>query len=214
MAPTPLSHNLFPNIKPIVSPTIPHSTLSVAPNFFDIVHCLRLPALVPASELPQLLRNIGRTLTKTGVLQLVLIDPTPVASSMGPNLQKWMQDHLLINMERQFRCMSPTRLLPFWLSEAKMRGPQSDVHTIAFQAVPGARDDDMTFDVGSSQSRKSEERIRNLARTEVGRLFWQEVWGQYVTAKRWWWEEPKCVAECHELGTHWEYKILEAGRES
>jgi hypothetical protein len=47
----------------------------------------------------------------------------------------------------------------------------------------------------------------------VMRMLWQEVWGTFVHADRWWWEEDDIVEECIELGTFWEYSHIVAVKE-
>lgn len=41
-------------------------------------------------------------------------------------------------------------------------------------------------------------------------MLWTEVWGPFVTADSWWWDDAACVDECVELGTFWEYHMIEA----
>lgn len=49
-------------------------------------------------------------------------------------------------------------------------------------------------------------------RSLVGRMLWREVWGEFVTAKNWWWDDPVCMKECLELGTFWEYHYIQGVR--
>jgi hypothetical protein len=44
------------------------------------------------------------------------------------------------------------------------------------------------------------------------RLLWQEVWGRFVKATQWWWDDEDIVQECVELGTHWQYSHIVAVR--
>lgn len=55
-----------------------------------------------------------------------------------------------------------------------------------------------------------DERTNLELRSRIGRMLWQEIWGSYVNKTRWWWDDPDCVKECEQLGTSWEYTILEA----
>ena len=50
--------------------------------------------------------------------------------------------------------------------------------------------------------------------TLVGRMLWMEVWGKYVTAETWWWDDELCIKECIELGTFWEYRRIEGVKQS
>lgn len=51
------------------------------------------------------------------------MDPLPDASSAGPKMRAWMEDNLILNLETQFRCLKPGRLLPIWLKDAGFAVP-------------------------------------------------------------------------------------------
>ncbi|KAK3325327.1 hypothetical protein B0H66DRAFT_615829 [Apodospora peruviana] len=195
LSPSPLSHILFPNIQPIVSTITPAVTL--APNLFTSVHCLALPSLVPSHEILPLLWSIHRCLASSGVLHLNLIDPAPVAKSLGPCMRQWLEQNLMLNLGKQFRCTNPCKLIPEWLGEAHLRAPGSQVSRVKFQAVylPGSPPSNVIkIDQGRSE-----------LLTTVGRLLWKEVWGKFVHGNVWWWDDADCVKECLRLGTYWEY---------
>lgn len=51
-------------------------------------------------------------------------------------------------------------------------------------------------------------------RSTVGRKLWQEVWGPFVLGAEWWWDDAACVEECVELGTYFEYSLIEAVKDT
>lgn len=233
MSPAPLSSRLFPNVYPVVSRSAAYSSLSAAnPEVFSDIYAQSLPTLVAASDIPQVLRNMQRILQPQGTLHLLLMDPSPVRAVTGPCLQAWLDEHLILNLERLFRCTSPTRLFPAWLRDAHFQLRDSAKVVCRFPAffsdssgveevdkdvvvsVPGAGStgfSDSTMPVLSTspvQTRpgRPQERLQCL----VGQKLWQDIWGPYVTADRWWWEDEGCREESIRLGTVWEYHIVDA----
>ncbi len=201
-------------------PTVPRSSFPAGPQYFSAVHSLALPALVPSSEIPPLLRSIHRALRSQGTLHMILIDPAPVRENLGPQMQRWLDENLLLNLQRNFRCTSPSQLFPSWLAEAQLRGEGSLMSTIKFFAVPGNPQRDNSSDDGSTRSsnsggsgKSSETKAKMELRSVVGRMLWVEVWGQFIAADKWWWEDAECVEECRRLGTCWEYRLIEAVKE-
>ncbi|GKT48879.1 uncharacterized protein ColSpa_09060 [Colletotrichum spaethianum] len=203
----PLSHTLFPNIHPVLVPAISPSAFPVAPSLFGVAYSLALPALLPSPEVPGLLRNVHRCLAVGGALHLTLIDPLPIKSTLGPLMRSWIEENLIFNLEKNFRCMNPSKLFPLWLADASLRGEGSTITTVKFCAMPPIdRPDTATTDTESLADRAVKQELRSM----VGRMLWREVWGQFVTADQWWWEQPEIVAECEQLQTAWEYSIIEA----
>jgi len=183
-------------------PTVPSASFPVAPQFFSDVHSLSLPALVPSTEIPALLRNIHRVLAPRGTLHLTVIDPAPVRTTVGPRMQAWLDERLLLNLQRHFRCMSPSQLLPSWLADAQLRGEGSMITKLKFPAVT-------SWPSGAAPD-NAEAEIAVELRSEVARMLWNEVWGQYVTADKWWWEDSDIIDECRRLDTYWEVRMIEA----
>ncbi|TQN74697.1 hypothetical protein CSHISOI_00740 [Colletotrichum shisoi] len=211
MSSAPLSHTLFPNIHPVLVPAISPSAFPVAPSLFGVAYALALPALLPSSEVPGLLKNVHRCLAVGGALHLTLIDPLPVASTLGPLMRSWIEENLIFNLEKNFRCMNPSKLFPLWLADASLRGEGSTITTVKFCAMPPTeRPDTGTADTEQVTDRAIKQELRSM----VGRMLWKEVWGQFVTADRWWWEHPDIVAECEQVKTAWEYSIIEAVKSS
>lgn len=222
----------------MLCPIVSASTLAFAPDTFTSVSCISLVSILPSSDIPKMLHNINRVLTPGGLLHMVLLDPCPRASSMGPLLRDWLDQHLVFNLELQFRGIHPSRIFPVWLEEAHLRAKGSVITHARFMAVPppttndtddnngdgGGRDGDASDSSSTTQTKKDKrvERkkqqheaavaIKKELRTTVGRMLWQEIWGSFVTTtgSRWWWEVPEIVDECVKLGTHWEYSIIAA----
>ncbi|CAM1510231.1 Fc.00g005660.m01.CDS01 [Cosmosporella sp. VM-42] len=214
MSAAPLSHSMFPNIHPVLVPSVSPSVFPVALQLFSTVYSLSLPAICPAQDLPGVLKNIHKCLKPGGSLQLTLIDPLPCAGTLGHRMRAWLEEHLLLNLERNFRCMSPSRGFPHWLGEASLRGQGSTLTTAKFYAIPtSARSHEAEPDPFIDQVRTERETKAEL-RSLVGRMLWMEVWGDYVTAGCWWWEDAACVEECLHLGTFWEYNVIEGVKDS
>ncbi|KAF4445594.1 hypothetical protein F53441_10658 [Fusarium austroafricanum] len=184
----PLSPDTFPNIHPVLSPVRSPSAFPVAPSTIEAVHSLRLPLAMPSQDIPALLRNIHRCLEPGGSLHLTIIDPLPVTSTVGPLLRTWIEDHLLFNLEASFRCTNPSKLLPLWLNGASLRVDPNLIETTQFFSIP--------LDVGQLQ------------------MLWMEVWREYIVAERWWWEDPDILKECILMQTTWEWRLIEAVKDT
>lgn len=234
LAPTALSPVLFPNVRPLHSPVVSKATHSFAQDTFEAVYCHDLPSLLPSQEIPGFLRSVYKILKLGGVLHLVLFDPTPVTSSLGPRLRQWMEDHLILNLERKFRCTSPKKLIPGWLNDEYLRADKTTVKAYRCPVIFSAHEDQWALEnrgsTGSkanSDDSKASSYVRAKAPSMVGneekdeqdrlelqitvaKMMWRETWGSSVVASQWWWEVPAIVEECERLGTYWEYSIVEA----
>lgn len=227
LSPEPLNHKAYPNVHPMLCPIISASTLAFAPGTFSSVSCVSLVSILPSSDVPKMLHNINRVLTPGGLLHMILIDPCPRASSMGPLLRDWLDQHLVFNLELQFRGIRPSRNFPVWLEEAHLRAKGSVITHTRFMAIPspntnpGGRDGGDHSDASTTTRTKKDNNveqqyneavaIKKGLRTTVGRMLWQEIWGPFVTTgDKWWWEVPEIVDECVERGTYWEYSIIAA----
>ncbi|RBR18767.1 uncharacterized protein FIESC28_05908 [Fusarium coffeatum] len=206
----PLSPEIFPNIRPVLSPVRSPSAFPVAPSSIEAVHSLRLPLAMPSQDIPALLRNIHRCLEPGGSLHLTIIDPLPITNTLGPLLRTWIEDHLLFNLESSFRCTNPSKLLPVWLKNASLRVDSNFVETTQFFSIP--LDNSQLQYVRDGH--ESEEGLRQELRNTVGRMLWMEVWREYIIADRWWWDEPDILAECMRLQTVWEWRLIEAVKDT
>ncbi|CAJ2508104.1 Uu.00g092900.m01.CDS01 [Anthostomella pinea] len=207
LSPNPVSPNLFPNVQPILVPAISASagSRSLPPQLYTTVSCLSMPALFPSTEIPPFLRHINRCLAPGGALHLTLIDPQPVSASMGPKLRNWLFEKLLINLEQMFRTTYPSGTFPAWLAVGRLRGRGSTIATVSVPAV--------TESLAKMAGVKESTRVTTELRCLVTRMLWQEVWGGFVHADRWWWEEEAIIKECTEMGTYWQYSHIVAVKE-
>ncbi|KAI1746334.1 hypothetical protein F4680DRAFT_463537 [Xylaria scruposa] len=195
LSPNPLAPDLFPNVQPLVVPSVsaPAGSRALPPRLYSIVTCLSMPALFPSTDIPPFLRQINRCLAPGGALHLTIIDPQPVPTSMGPKLRQWLFTYLLINLEQEFRTTWPSKTFPAWLAHGNLRGKGSTIATIT---VPAIHETSYEMDV------------KTKLRCVTSRLLWQEIWGRFVGASRWWWDDKEIVQECVELGTHWQYSHI------
>jgi len=201
--------------------TTPTTTLPYAPSTFSTITCLRLPMLLPSSSIPSMLSECNRILSSGGSLQLTIMDPSPIASSVGPKMRAWMDDHLLLKLETQFRCLKPAKLMPIWLEEAGFSvTPLSDSQgstvrvTEAMTKTSPVRTGFSFRAIGRGEggyrgASKEKDQFDMLAST-VGRMLWKEIYGPFVVGKSWWWEDEQIVDEAYNLGTKWDVTIIEA----
>ncbi|KAK6833722.1 hypothetical protein PG987_008416 [Apiospora arundinis] len=140
-----------------------------------------------------------------GALHLTIIDPQPVSASMGPLLRQWLFEKLLVNLEQSSRTTYPSETLPAWLGLGRLRGQGSTIVTVSVPAIPEGLE--------KIEGVKKQSSTKTELRCLVMRMLWQEVWGTFVRANRWWWEEEVIVAECIELGTYWQHSHIVAVKE-
>ncbi|KAK7996290.1 hypothetical protein PG991_015757 [Apiospora marii] len=203
----PIYPSLFPNVQPILVPAVSSTAASrpLPPKLYSAVTCLSMPALFASAEIPPFLRHIHRCLAPGGALHLTIIDPQPVSASMGPLLRQWLFEKLLINLEQSSRTTYPSEILPAWLGLGRLRGQGSTIVTVSVAAIPEGLD--------KIEGVKQQSSTKTELRCLVMRMLWQEIWGRFVRAERWWWEEERIVAECVELGTYWQHSHIVAVKE-
>ncbi|KAI0598161.1 hypothetical protein F4775DRAFT_601601 [Biscogniauxia sp. FL1348] len=131
--------------------------------------------------------------------------PNPVSASMGPKLRQWLFEKLLINLEQMFRTTYPSGTFPAWLAVARLRGKGSTIATLSVPAVPEY------YTKGGGPKKQSD--LKAEVRCFATRMLWQEIWGSFVHAERWWWDEEDIVQECIELETYWNYSHIVAVKE-
>ncbi|CEI65697.1 hypothetical protein FVEN_g12270 [Fusarium venenatum] len=205
----PLSTAQFAKVHPILVPSVSTSTLPLEKHIFDTVYSLSLPSASPSTEIPGVLKNISKHLRVGGSLHLTLIDPLPCAGTLGHRMRTWLEEHLLINLERHFRCTNPSKLFPDWMGDAGLRGQGSTLTTSKFYAVSASIRSQVDDNDPFVDKAPSEREVKAEVRSIVGRLLWMEVWGNFVTGEKWWWEDEGCVNECLQLGTVWDYHIID-----
>lgn len=218
LSPNPLSPASYPNVHPLTTPS-PTPSLPYASNLFMAIHSLYLPALLPGSSLPIILKDCHRCLSNGGTLHLTILDPSPLPGTLGPKLREWLDTHLLINLERQFRCINPSRLFPIWLADADLRGEGSTISIQRFlasvSAVAISSDPRNSEEIAIADGDEQEQEIttKRELKSQVGRMLWRELWGGFVEGEKWWWEDEMIVEECEKLGTGWEYAVITAVKE-
>ncbi|KAJ4389475.1 hypothetical protein N0V93_006944 [Gnomoniopsis smithogilvyi] len=210
LSPEPLHHKAYPNVHPMLCPIVSATTLAFAPRTFSSVSCVSIISVLPSSDIPKMLHNINRVLTPGGLLHMVLIDPCPIATSTGPLLREWLDQHLVFNLELQFRGIHPSRNFPVWLEEAKLRAKGSVITHTRFMAIPNGIDGDSDASTRTEDSAEHVVAVQKDLRATVGRLLWKEIWGPFITCDKWWWEVPQIVDECVEQETYWDYSIIAA----
>ncbi|KAK8046151.1 hypothetical protein PG996_014215 [Apiospora saccharicola] len=137
-----------------------------------------------------------------------LFDRCLAASTSESILGSYLPIHagtLLINLEQSSRTTYPSETLPAWLGLGRLRGHGSTIVTVSVPAIPEGLD--------KIEGVKKQSSTKTELRCLVMRMLWQEVWGRFVRAERWWWEEEHIVAECTELGTYWQYSHIVAVKE-
>lgn len=235
LATSPLSAKSYPNVHPLAV-SGPTSRLPYDSGIFNAIHAISISSLFPAASLPLLLKECHRTLTSAptlqfltspesvplstspgtssspligrgGKLHLTILDPSPLPATLGPRLRDWLDNHLILNLERQFRCINSSRLFPVWLADAGLRAEGSTIVSVRFLAssTPSS--------LQAAGSTEECENTKSELKSVVGRMLWKEMWGSYVQANRWWWEDESIVEECERMGTMWEYSVIEAVKE-
>ncbi|KAH7360390.1 hypothetical protein BKA65DRAFT_183757 [Rhexocercosporidium sp. MPI-PUGE-AT-0058] len=239
----PLSPKSYPNIHPLLVPG-PTSQLPYASSIFTEIHAFSIPSLLPASSIPSILKECHRTLltgseyqyttssqlsstsptstqpllksARGGTLHLTILDPSPLPATLGPRLRSWLDSYLILHLEKQFRCLNPSRLFPVWLSDAGLRAKGSTIANVRFfasVACSTASNTDSNGSVYGNGNAEDMENTKQELKSIVGRMLWKEMWGTYVQGDKWWWEEERIVEECERMGTVWEYAVIEAVKE-
>lgn len=203
------------NIHVLRAPPAGAVCFPVAPRIIQTVYSFSLPSACPYYLLPNVLCSVYKCLKPGGYFKVTIIDPLPCAGTIGRKLRDWMEKHLFSNIERKSCCLEPSRLFPRLLSDAGLRGKGSWRTKVKFFALQenargeGYNDPDRSINK-LYQERRDKAELRSLA----GRMLWVEVWGKHITPPNtWWWDDPECVAECRQLGTFWEYQIIDAFKE-
>ncbi|KAM0739186.1 hypothetical protein ACQRIT_006923 [Beauveria bassiana] len=200
------------NIQLVRAPPVEATNFPVPASQFQTVYSFSLPSGCPYHMLPNVLSSVNKCLKPGGSFKVTIIDPLPYPETLGHRLRTWVEEHLFPNLEKEARCLEPSRLLPKLLGDAGLRGKGSRRTKVKFFALQeNARLCDYHDPDPSIERMYRERRDKAELRTLVGRMFWVEVWGQYCTpAGARWWDDPKIVEECRELGTFWEYHIIDS----
>jgi SAM-dependent methyltransferase len=205
----PLSSKSAPNICDIYSPQI-SSPLPELPNDFDAAYSMTLPAICREPDILKVLSNVNKCLRKGGIYHLLLMDPFPNTETLGKNMRAWFSNNLLLNLKAKSRCLTPSFVFPQALGQTSLRGPGSTRTTTKFYANPQSIRPRKPTSSAENGNETDGKEIRAELRSVVGRMLWREVWGGFVTSETWWWEDAACMQECLELGTFWEYHMIQA----
>ena len=183
---------------------------------------LPFPTLLPASQLPQLLRECNRILLPGGTLKLMLLDATPTVGTMGTLLKSWLTKHLLGNLEKRDRVREVRKQMSMLLLDAGFMGCDGDIK-LSFRAAEQefatrrpvndkGKDTKTKSLIQLAQEQAADEETMHKLSVVVGRLLWKELWGPYVTGSKfkWWWEDANIVDECRAMGTRWEGVVVKA----
>lgn len=189
------------------SPSLPNG-IGTAHNVFS----LSLFSQWKTKDIPNLLRTVHQCLRSDGVFRVTVMDPFPCIHTMGENMFSWMRKYLLKNIEDGGFCKEPYRVLPKYLDSASLRGKGSKCTLSKFYALPeNARSLQCDPDPSLERLREELETSAEL-RSFIGRVLWMEVWGRLVSPlpAKWWWEDESCIEECRDLGTFWEFRVIDA----
>ncbi|KAF2196537.1 hypothetical protein GQ43DRAFT_452281 [Delitschia confertaspora ATCC 74209] len=149
-----------------------------------------------------ILRECHRLLEPGGMLEIRIMDASPVRRTAGPKMRSWVEDRVSLNLERLFRCSKPCLLVPNWVSDAgfELRG-----------RFPSARGHMMQMPCAvANDGCHPDDELPML----VGRALWKDIWGSFVSDEpgetRWWWEDDAVIQECLEHQTVFECGALYA----
>jgi hypothetical protein len=182
------------------------------------IRSARLASLLPATQLPQLLAECYRVLKPGGVLELRLMDATPERGSMGPRLATWLEERLLLGLEREFRCQRPVMLLPRWAQEAGFKplpfrnevdAQGLRMQRYSFGKLGLARC--LRLPAATVERESAKRDVVAQVGVLVSRALWKDAWGIFVHADReenWWWDNPEVLDECREWKTVWDVGTL------
>ena len=168
---------------------------------FSHIRASTLPSLVPSSRLPQIFKECRRLLVPGGVLEIRIMDASPVRRTAGPQMRTWIEDRVSLNLERLFRCSKPCLLVPNWIADA------------GFELLGGSGIGQMMrMPCAHSNNGSVDEELSAL----VGRALWKDIWGSFVSDEpgqaRWWWEDEGIIEECLDRKTVFECGVLFAIR--
>jgi hypothetical protein len=177
-----------------------------------------MASLLPAAQLPELLSECYRVLKPGGVLELRLMDATPERGSMGPKLATWLEERLLLGLEREFRCQRPVMMIPRWASEAGfqplpfrneldaqgLRPPRNSLGRMGMARC-------LRLPAAAQEREQGSRDVVAQVGVLVSRALWKDAWGPFVHEdyeENWWWDNSEVVEECREWKTVWDVGTL------
>jgi hypothetical protein len=127
-----------------------------------------------------------------------IVDAIPDRGTTGPKLATWLDEHLLANLDKEFRCYRPCHVLPQWTMQAGFSMiDQGAIDFVRYLRLPAAVAQD------------SDDLAAKIACT-VLRELWRDGWGEYVgildgsDSRYWWWDDAEILEECLEWKTGWD----------
>ncbi|KAF2176741.1 hypothetical protein K469DRAFT_645200 [Zopfia rhizophila CBS 207.26] len=183
--------------------TVPQAAIVPLPysdSSFSHIRASTLPSLVPSSKLPQLFRECYRLLATGGMLEIRVMDASPIRKTAGPKMRAWIEDRLSLNLERLFRCSKPCMLVPTWITDAGFDLPTSHPSAVG-----------QTMKIPCAVA-KENSNVDDELSTLIGKELWKDNWGRFIDEvpgqARWWWEDEGVIQECRECRTAFECGTL------
>lgn len=174
----------FPNVTPVMISDNDFEGLPIPDASTDHIRSNSLSSVFPALQLKRVLSECNRVLVPGGTIELRVIDPSPDPKEPVHKLQSWMDQYLIFNLEKCFRCLRPNRLIPVWLEEA---GFEIDSRTL--ENTPRR----LRFPCFIKEDSCT---VEHRLACEIGRRLWNDVWGNYIeSGARHWWEDESIINE-------------------
>ena len=221
---------LPPNVSYQLMSSPTYLPLPYPSSIFTHVHSPALAPSLSAPKIPSILLEMHRLLCEDGVIDIRLTDAIP--KHAGLKLRTWLDDHIMLSLERGFRCARPTQLMPEWLVDAgfeiqtdepapTLSKPSSRILTLPVVSRTRAADNVTTIDMkdredgneGDSAPAVSDIVVdeRETLAVLAGRALWKDVWGGFAQKQRCdWWDEPEIEQECREMSTTIEIRTIRA----
>lgn len=146
------------------------------------------------------------------------MDATPERGSMGPRLATWLEERLLLGLEREFRCQRPVMMVPRWAAEAgfqpvPLKNEVDAQNGMSPRSIPDkmgvARS--LRLPAATQEREQGSQDVVAQVGVLVGRALWKDAWGPFVHEdyeEHWWWDNPDVVEECREWKTVWDVGTL------
>ena len=120
----------------------------------------------------------------------------------GPLMREWLVVNMILNLEREARCLSPLVLFPLWLKENKF-----DVFgNYERVMLPAAFNED-----SDSAGEVDENFIEKKLGAHMAHWLWSDAWAGFVGDERptkMWWDNEDVARECLSKGTMIEIRTL------
>jgi hypothetical protein len=156
---------------------------------FEHIRANALASAFEAPQLKQILQECHRLLVLGGQLELRLMDPVPDSNGTGPLLRDCLERHLLLNLEKSFRCLRPMLLIPIWMREVGF--------TLSENEKSNGSCGKVSFPVVTENAVCS---VEDQLACYIGRKLWQSLWagflGKFESGLDYWWNDEAISKEC------------------